>query len=169
MATTGPFNYGIRWPLVALTVGLALMAIVTFGSMTGSMLPFVLKRFSFDPATDSTPFVATLVEVTGLVIYFTVAYAYSVALSYEVHACNGRDCGLASPACFDAGSLPFDRPSPPGLRLNAHGWYERPISRGSAPMNKESKTNQPALVGRLGPGLITGAADDDPSGIATYS
>src|SRR5712675_2025333 len=69
----GLYDYGTYWSLVALTVGLALTAIVTFGSMTGSMLPFVLKRFGFDPATASAPFVATLVDVTGLVIYFTVA------------------------------------------------------------------------------------------------
>jgi len=71
---TGLYDYGTYWPLVALTVGLALTAIVTFGSLTGSMLPFVLKRLGFDPATASAPFVATLVDVTGLVIYFTVAY-----------------------------------------------------------------------------------------------
>jgi magnesium transporter len=71
----GLYDYGIDWWLVALTVGLALTAIVTFGSMTGSMLPFVLKRLGFDPATASAPFVATLVDVTGLVIYFSVAYA----------------------------------------------------------------------------------------------
>jgi magnesium transporter len=70
----GLYGYGTYWLLVALTVGLALTAIVTFGSMTGSMLPFVLKRLGFDPATASAPFVATLVDVTGLVIYFTVAY-----------------------------------------------------------------------------------------------
>jgi magnesium transporter len=70
----GLYDYATYWPLVALTIGLALTAIVTFGSMTGSMLPFVLKRFGFDPATASAPFVATLVDVTGLVIYFTVAY-----------------------------------------------------------------------------------------------
>jgi magnesium transporter len=70
----GLYDYGAHWPLVALTVGLALTAIVTFGSMAGSMLPFVLKRLNFDPATASAPFVATLVDVTGLVIYFTVAY-----------------------------------------------------------------------------------------------
>ena len=70
----GLYDYGTYWWLVALTVGLALTAIVTFGSMTGSMLPFVLKRLGFDPATASAPFVATLVDVTGLVIYFTVAY-----------------------------------------------------------------------------------------------
>ena len=70
----GLYDYGTYWPLVALTVGLALTAIVTFGSMMGSMLPFVLKRLRFDPATASAPFVATLVDVTGLVIYFTVAY-----------------------------------------------------------------------------------------------
>jgi len=71
----GLYDYGTYWPLIALTVGLALTAIVTFGSMSGSMLPFVLKRLGFDPATASAPFVATLVDVTGLVIYFTVAYA----------------------------------------------------------------------------------------------
>jgi magnesium transporter len=70
----GLYDYGTYWLLVALTVGLALMAIVTFGSLTGSMLPFVLKRLGFHPATASAPFVATLVDVTGLVIYFSVAY-----------------------------------------------------------------------------------------------
>ena len=70
----GIFDYGPHWPLVALTVGLALVAIVAFGSMVGSMLPFLLKTFRFDPATASAPFVATLVDVTGLVIYFSVAY-----------------------------------------------------------------------------------------------
>jgi len=72
--TLGIFDYGPHWPLVALTVGLALVAIVTFGSMMGSMLPFVLKLFRLDPATASAPFVATLVDVTGLIIYFSVAY-----------------------------------------------------------------------------------------------
>jgi magnesium transporter len=61
------------WPLVTLTVGAALVGIVTFGSLAGSMLPFVLKRLGFDPASASAPFVATLVDVTGLSIYFTVA------------------------------------------------------------------------------------------------
>jgi magnesium transporter len=70
----GLYDYGAYWSLVALTVGFALTAIVTFGSMTGSMLPFLLKRLGFDPATASAPFVATLVDVTGLVIYFNVAY-----------------------------------------------------------------------------------------------
>jgi magnesium transporter len=67
------YNYGVYWPLVALTVGVGLIGIVTFGSMAGSMLPFVLKRLGFDPASASAPFVATLVDVTGLVIYFSVA------------------------------------------------------------------------------------------------
>jgi magnesium transporter len=58
---------------VALTVGCALLGVVTFGSLTGSMLPFLLRRAKFDPASASAPFVATLVDVTGLVIYFTVA------------------------------------------------------------------------------------------------
>ena len=59
--------------LIALTVAATLVGIVMFGSLTGSMLPFVLQRIGFDPASASAPFVATLVDVTGLVIYFTVA------------------------------------------------------------------------------------------------
>jgi magnesium transporter len=69
----GIFDYGEHWQLVALTVGIGLVGIVTFGSLAGSMLPFILKRFGFDPASASAPFVATLVDVTGLMIYFSVA------------------------------------------------------------------------------------------------
>ena len=65
--------YGPHWVLVALTVGLALVGIVLWGTLAGSMLPFVLRRLGFDPAVSSAPFVATLVDVTGLVIYFSVA------------------------------------------------------------------------------------------------
>jgi magnesium transporter len=65
--------YGPHWLLVALTVGLALVGIVLWGTLAGSMLPLVLRRLGFDPASSSAPFVATLVDVTGLVIYFTVA------------------------------------------------------------------------------------------------
>jgi len=71
----GIYDYGPHWRLVAATVGTALVGIVTFGSLSGSMLPFALKRIGFDPASASAPFVATLVDVTGLVIYFSVAYA----------------------------------------------------------------------------------------------
>ncbi|QKC96924.1 magnesium transporter [Mesorhizobium sp. NZP2298] len=69
----GFYDYGPHWPLIAATVGTALVGIVTFGSLSGSMLPFALKRIGFDPASASAPFVATLVDVTGLVIYFSVA------------------------------------------------------------------------------------------------
>ena len=72
----GLFDYGEHWPLVACTVGVALVGIVTFGSLAGSMLPFILKRFGFDPASASAPFVATLVDVTGLVIYFSIALVF---------------------------------------------------------------------------------------------
>lgn len=65
--------YGPHWLLVALTVGLALVGIVLWGTLSGSMLPFILRRLGFDPATSSAPFVATLVDVTGLIIYFSVA------------------------------------------------------------------------------------------------
>jgi magnesium transporter len=67
------YNYGAHWMLVGLTVSAALVGVVTFGSLAGSMLPFLLRRLGFDPAVASAPFVATLVDVTGLVIYFTVA------------------------------------------------------------------------------------------------
>ncbi|HEX5580120.1 MAG TPA: magnesium transporter, partial [Gemmatimonadaceae bacterium] len=69
----GWYDYGPHYLLVALTVGLALVGVVLFGSLAGSMLPFVLRRLGFDPASASAPFVATLVDVTGLMIYFTVA------------------------------------------------------------------------------------------------
>ena len=68
----GWYDYGPHFVLVAVTVGAALVGVVTFGSLAGSMLPFVLRRFGFDPASASAPFVATLVDVTGLVIYFSV-------------------------------------------------------------------------------------------------
>jgi magnesium transporter len=69
----GLFDYNPHWQLIAGTVGLSLVGIVTFGSIAGSMLPFVLRRVGFDPASASAPLVATLVDVGGLVIYFTVA------------------------------------------------------------------------------------------------
>jgi magnesium transporter len=64
--------YGPHWLLVAVTVGLALIGVVLWGTLVGSLLPFLLRRLGFDPATSSAPFVATLVDVTGLVIYFSV-------------------------------------------------------------------------------------------------
>ena len=67
------FDYGKYHWLVALTVGLALVGVVLWGSVAGSMLPFLLRRCGLDPATSSAPFIATLVDVTGLVIYFNVA------------------------------------------------------------------------------------------------
>lgn len=66
-------TYGEHYLLVGLTVMCSLMGVVLFGSVIGAMLPFILRRFGFDPATASAPFVATLVDVTGIVIYFTAA------------------------------------------------------------------------------------------------
>jgi magnesium transporter len=65
--------YGPHWLLVAMTVAIALVGVVLWGTLSGSILPFGLKRLGFDPAASSAPFVATLVDVTGLVIYFSVA------------------------------------------------------------------------------------------------
>jgi magnesium transporter len=66
-------QYGVHYMLIALTVWLSLIGVVMFGTLAGSMLPFILRRLGFDPATASAPFVATLVDVSGLCIYFTVA------------------------------------------------------------------------------------------------
>jgi magnesium transporter len=68
--------YGAHYLLVALTVGVSLIGIVLWGALAGSMLPFILRRFGLDPATSSAPFVATLVDVTGLVIYFSVGIVF---------------------------------------------------------------------------------------------
>jgi len=71
--TTFSDIYGEHWLLMAFTVGFSLIGVVLWGSLAGSMLPLVLKKLGFDPATSSAPFVATLVDVTGLVIYFNIA------------------------------------------------------------------------------------------------
>jgi len=70
----GLYSYGPHAVKIALTVGLTLIGIVTVGSITGSMLPFLLKRLGFDPASASAPFVATLVDVSGISLYFSIAY-----------------------------------------------------------------------------------------------
>lgn len=66
-------SYGPHWFLIALTVGFSLVGVVLWGSLSGSMLPFIMKKLGADPAASSAPFVATLVDVTGLIIYFTMA------------------------------------------------------------------------------------------------
>ncbi len=68
-----PNLYGEHWIMVGMTVSLALVGIVLWGSLIGSMLPFILRRLGADPATSSAPFVATIVDVTGLIIYLTIA------------------------------------------------------------------------------------------------
>lgn len=70
------FNYGPYWQLVATTIFFSLIGIVLWGSLMGSMLPLILKRLKLDPAASSAPFVATLVDVTGIIIYFSVAYIF---------------------------------------------------------------------------------------------
>ena len=67
------YEYGPHWLLVAITIFFSLIGIVMWGTLTGSMIPMILKRLKIDPATSSAPFVATLVDVTGLVIYFSIA------------------------------------------------------------------------------------------------
>ncbi len=71
-----PEVYGIHYFLVAMVVGVSLIGVVMFGTITGSMLPIVLKKLGADPAVSSAPFVATLVDVTGVIIYFNCAYLF---------------------------------------------------------------------------------------------
>lgn len=67
-------SYGEHYMLIAVTIYLSLIGVVMFGTLAGSMLPFILRRARLDPASASAPFVATMVDVTGLVIYFSIAY-----------------------------------------------------------------------------------------------
>ncbi|AWU45238.1 magnesium transporter [Blattabacterium punctulatus] len=68
------FNYGPHFILIGLTVFLSLIFVVLWGTFSGSMLPFLIKKFRGDPASSSAPFVATLVDVIGLIIYFSMSY-----------------------------------------------------------------------------------------------
>jgi magnesium transporter len=69
-------TYGDHTALIGLTVGFSLIGVVLWGTVSGSMLPIILKKLGADPATSSAPFVATLVDVTGLIIYFSFAYIF---------------------------------------------------------------------------------------------
>ena len=68
--------YKEHWFLIAVSVGVSLIGVVLWGTLTGSMLPIILKRLGADPAVSSAPFVATLVDVTGILIYFSIAYFF---------------------------------------------------------------------------------------------
>ncbi len=68
------FNYGSHWILVGFTVFLSLIGVVLWGTLSGSMLPFIIKKLRGDPASSSAPFVSTLVDVVGLMIYFSISY-----------------------------------------------------------------------------------------------
>ena len=70
------YNYGKHWLLVGYTIGFSVMGIVLWGSLMGSMFPIILKKVKLDPAAASAPFVATMVDVTGVIIYFSMAYFF---------------------------------------------------------------------------------------------
>ena len=70
---SGIYDYGEYWIYIAFTVALSLIAIVLWGTLSGSLVPFILRKIGFDPATASSPFVATLVDVSGIIIYFSIA------------------------------------------------------------------------------------------------
>lgn len=74
--SVAPNIYGDHWFEIGATVGISLMGVVLWGTLTGSMLPIALKKLGADPAVSSAPFVATLVDVTGLIIYFSVAMLF---------------------------------------------------------------------------------------------
>jgi magnesium transporter len=87
--------------LMGLTVWASLIGVVTFGSVVGAMLPFLLRKLGFDPATSSAPFVATLVDVTGLCIYFLVAalilHTTLLSAQHMTHAPPTTQAAVASP------------------------------------------------------------------------
>ena len=108
--------YGEHWMLVAATVSLSLVGVVLWGTLIGSLLPFLLRRLGFDPATSSAPFVATLVDVTGLVIYFTVGIVVlrgTVPAKSPLSAQPADDaaviCGRARDAVVVADTRPYVR------------------------------------------------------------
>jgi magnesium transporter len=70
----GIHDYGEHYMLLGITLFITLTGVVMLGTLTGSMLPILLKKLGFDPAVASAPFVATLVDVTGLIIYFSIAF-----------------------------------------------------------------------------------------------
>jgi magnesium transporter len=72
----GIYDYGIYWLWVAISVSVSLIVIVLWGTLSGSLIPFLLRRIGLDPATASAPFVATLVDVTGLIIYFSISAVF---------------------------------------------------------------------------------------------
>jgi magnesium transporter len=74
----GFYEYGEHWLWLTISVSVSLIFVVVWGTLSGSMIPLVLKRFKLDPAIASAPFVATLVDVTGLIIYFSIAAMFLV-------------------------------------------------------------------------------------------
>ncbi|WP_196888355.1 magnesium transporter [Aureivirga sp. CE67] len=72
----GIYDYGAHWYLIGITIFASLIGVVLWGTIAGAMIPFILRSFKLDPATSSAPFVATLVDVTGLVIYFSIAAVF---------------------------------------------------------------------------------------------
>jgi len=74
--SSGLYDYGMYWIWIGATVSTALVFIVLWGTLAGSMIPFLLKKLKLDPATASAPLVATLVDVTGLIIYFSIAVLF---------------------------------------------------------------------------------------------
>ncbi len=106
--------YGPHYLMVGLTVAFSLIGVVLFGSLAGSMLPFILRKLGFDPAAASAPFVATLVDVTGLVIYFTVA---SLILSGTVLA-RGPDAAADLTTAADIILPDVTSPRPASLKLH---------------------------------------------------
>lgn len=71
-----PRAYGEHYLYIGLVVGFSLVGVILWGTLSGSMLPIILKKLGADPAVSSAPFVATLVDVTGLIIYFSLAYFF---------------------------------------------------------------------------------------------
>ncbi len=101
--------YGPHWMLVGLTVGISLVGIVLWGTLSGSMLPLLLKKIGLDPATSSAPFVATLVDVTGLIIYVFRGHDRAARDDFVV----GNDLLETRPNHWQRNRSCLNRPTPP--------------------------------------------------------
>jgi magnesium transporter len=115
-------DYGGKyWYLVALTVFFSLIGVVMWGTLSGSMIPIILKKVKLDPATSSAPFVATLVDVTGLIIYFSVAAAILRSTLLAPHKDNAQQTPPPAPAHTSAWVMPAKQPAGHSNALYLYG------------------------------------------------
>lgn len=142
-------NVADHYSVLGVTIGVTLLGVVLWGSIMGAMLPFLLKRLGFDPAGSSTPFVATLVDVTGIVMYFTVAI---VTLRSTLLKPEAPDALLPTSAAVEIMSVDDYRQGDKSvdLMVRAEGWpAERGATRVTVPIKGLPDKRPPAVGEKL--------------------